>query len=418
MVTRAGANAYVVVGIFLSSLVTIVFKFTTTVNPIEFFFLSYLSTTAAALLLLLAAGRWRSTREVIANRKLLGIMAIIGVANYGLVDLSLMYSVRFTTASISSVIFNTYPLLMLLLIPLILKERVSTHQIAALLLGFAGICVALAWGTSLSLTSPDAVGILLALMASLGVSVGVTLAKRYVYDTLSGIFFYNFFALIIFAIAFVATGATLAPLPYPAIAALLYIGIISSVIYAWMYYKALSVLKTTLMTNLYFITPFLTFLFAFFMLGEQIHAYYLAAALLVAAGVVLQQFDKVGGTLSTATSGMQNYVIFDVTGIFADTASLGVSSSIRSGSRVLALKIDQRHAKRAAKVAGAATGLQTKGQKSRLLISSEPRIAKEAGFARNIVDARHGELVLFTIGPEKEGEQFLEGFAKSIFRGE
>ena len=415
MVSRSGANAYVVVGIFLSSLVTIAFKFTTTVNPIEFFFLSYLSTTVAALLLLLAAGKWRSTREVIANRKLLGIMAVIGIANYALVDLSLMYAVRFTTASIASVIFNTYPLLMLLLIPFILKERVSPHQIAALLLGFAGICVALTWGTSLSIRSPDAIGIALALIASLGVSVGVTLAKRYVYDTLSGIFFYNFFALIVFAIAFVATGATLAPLPNPAIAALFYIGIISSVIYAWMYYKALSVLKTTLITNLYFITPFLTFLFAFLVLGEQIHAYYLAAALLVAAGVVLQQFDKIGGTLITAASGMQNPVVFDVTGIFADTASLDISKSIRKGSRVLALKIDSRHAKRATL---AARRLQKKEETSRVLTSSDKRIAKEAGFVRSIVDARQGELVIFAIGPEKEGEQFLDGVSSSLSLGQ
>jgi drug/metabolite transporter (DMT)-like permease len=406
MEIRRYANMYLVLGIALAALWPVALGLVTSMNIYEFMFAEYALAVPASLAFVVLSKKWHSMLAM-ARSKSIGVLALISVLNYGFADFGMLYAEHYIAASLAAVVFRVYPLLMLLFIPFILKERVSKYQAIALGLGVLGIYFGLTNGTaSLSLASMPAM--LLVILVALATAVALTLTKRYVYDTGSAIFFFNFFSLAMFSVPFIFEGMPHAGLlTLPSISAILYVGIVYNVIFAFAYYRALSILKTTVVTNFYFFVPFVTFVFSYLILGEAILPYYLIIAALVSAGILIQRFDKVGGTYATKRRELKDSTIFDVSGAFASTGEVTIVNTLKNGGRVLAIKLDAVHREKINETISS-------GGFANAFTDEHEGLRKESRFVREILGAKDNEIVVMKAGDTTDGERFLAGLLDRI----
>ena len=210
--------------------------------------------------------------------------------NYGFQDYGMLYAEHFISASLASLIFMSYPILMLIFLPIINKEKVSRYQIAALGLGFLGICFILTEGGA-SVGSMNAFGVLLVIAVALATALSLSLAKRYVVDVQNAILFFNLFSLAMFSVAFLVAGAPMSPLTGAEMFSVLYTGVVYSVIFAFLYYAALNTLKTTIVTNFYFLVPFITFALVRDTRKPDTAVLHLAAVIF-SGGILIQKLDR------------------------------------------------------------------------------------------------------------------------------
>jgi drug/metabolite transporter (DMT)-like permease len=310
-----------------------------------FMFLSYIIATITSFALVVTTGNMKQLREYAKNPREYVKIGLAGFAFAGLIFYGLIYSEQFISATLATVIYRMQPLLMLLFVPFILRERVSKTQIAALLLAFVGIYIAVSGGSLLKISSADT-GTIMMLFGMVVVSTfaGVFI-KRYTSNMESTMFMFNSVSLVFATVLFLYTGAHLFALNAYSVAALLYMGIPTSVGVTYFYFKAFRTLKTTFVTNFYCLSPFITAVFASILLNEAIQPYYLAIAALVIVGIFIQRFDKKGGTYvakSRSSNPIGDYLqIFDVTSAFLNTKVDAIGNTMKGNGRVLAVKLDR-----------------------------------------------------------------------------
>lgn len=179
----------------------------------------------------------------------------------------------------------------------------------------------------------------------------------------------------------------------------------------YMYFYALKTLKTTMVMNVFAFSSFLTMGYAAALFAEQIKLYYLAIAALVSAGIIIQRSDKIGGShLSKSFSEkLRDSVIFDVTGAFADNGNVAISSTIKNGGRVLAMRVDGRHR-------DLIDSLAIDESNRNLFTESHPAVSEESDFVKQTVDARDGDIVVIKVGSIEEGEGFFSDLSEKMVK--
>ena len=401
-------QTYLAVGIIIAALWPVFLNLATGMDIYEFMFLEYLISVPSSVLLVFLFKKQKGLLEVLRNKKMLGIVALISLLNYGFQDFGMLYSEHLISPSLASVIFNSYPIMMLLFLPVLIKEKVSRYQIVALGLGFIGISIILAGGLTSSLQGVNVIGVILALGVALTTALSLSLVKRYVVDIQNAIFFFCSFSLVMFTITFFLAGMPAYPISYTEMLAVLYTGIIYSVIFGFIYYMALNTLKTTIVTNFYFLAPFLTFAFSYLFLGEQIPSYYVLTAVLISAGILIQKFDKIGGTFKPDDeTEFKEFLLYDVTGVFTETREDSIRTAIKEGGRVLATKLDRIHK-------GLIEDLSSSGSYSKIFTERNDEIMEEAPLVRNIVHAGEGEIIVVKAGGKDDVMIFFRALSKKI----
>lgn len=402
MEIRTRGYVYISLSLILGALFPVVLAFAKGVNIFEFFMLSYLLAIPFALMLVIVSKRQDTFLAYMRDFKKLGIITLIGLLTYSSVGLGLLYAERFVSASLATVVFRTSPLLMLLLLPTVLNERLSKSQFAALGLAFAGIYIALSGGQlGFALNSADLPIVLLLVIAAFAYALGAVLIRKYVFNLESAMLIFNLTLFLVFAVLYAATGMQATQLQPQQIGAILYVGIFTNVASFYMYFNSLRVLKMTIATNFLLLSPFLTLLFANLLLGEVIKLYYLVIALLVGAGLIIQRYDRIGGTYRARDSRkLANFVIFDVSGAFADTGEAAIAETLRRGGRVLAVRLPKKHKKTIMDMA-------RERDYGDVFTDSYESMSDETTFVREITGAEADDMILMKAGDSDEGEAFF-----------
>ncbi len=399
---KTRAYTYLTISLFTGALLPVVLAFSTGMDIFEFFMLTYLATIPFALLLVHFAKKGGKVVEYLKNRKMLAVIVLVGFLSYIPIEFIVSYSEHFVTASLTAVVFRTYPLLMLVFLPIVLKERLSKLQLVALLLAFAGLYIALTAGNIMA--NPfgriDPYIVLLLAGGALAYAFGSTVGKKYAFDMEAGVFLFNLSLFILFAALFVVGGARGSPISIADLFAILYVSIANNIIGFYMYFSALRVLKTTMVTNFYFLSPFITVLAASLVLGEAIKAYYIVVAALVAVGLVIQKFDTYGGTYAQKQKAVR-LTIFDVTSAFINERENAFADAVENGEKVLAVKLHGRHYPLVKEMSGA-------GEYGMIYTSRDDAFRKESGeFVKDILGAGSDDMAVIKIGTPTECEGFF-----------
>lgn len=407
------ANIYLVLALVLGAMVPIMLKIATqNINLYEYVMLTYLVAMPTSFLFILFRKKTDRLKESMGNIKEFLLIAMLGFLGYGFFEYGLTYAEQFISTSLATVVYRTSPLLMLLFLPFVLKEKVSKYQIAALMLGLAGLYIALTGGNLTSIFSnANALIIGLVILLALSNALYGVLIKKYSFDMEIAVFIFNFSIFIFAAFLFFATGAKFQALNADTLIAIFYVGIVYNVIVGIMYSGALRMAKTTIVTNIYFLSPFITFLFSWLILGEQIYFYYIAIALLVAAGLLIQKFDRKGGSYM-AKDKKAHPTLHDVTSAFVHTSAPEIYTAIKSGGRVLAIKVDKDYY-------SALNSIKRRWNSEKRAVvvyfNTEKKFInkEEDNFVRDVMGAKENDIVVMSAGNTKESEDVLSEMADS-----
>jgi len=193
------ADAYTVGSLVTGSLLPITLKLAGSVNIFEFLALTYLAALPFALALVYAKHTAPSLRGYLRNTRTLSLIILIAVLSYIPFEFSIIFAERYVSASTATVVFRTSPLLMLVFLPTLLKERLTWNQVLALSLGFIGVYVAVTNAGSIPLfSSPDLAIVLFLLVSALGYALATVLVKKVKYDLPSQLVIFNSSLLVIF----------------------------------------------------------------------------------------------------------------------------------------------------------------------------------------------------------------------------
>ncbi len=397
------AKSYLFVGVLVAALWPVMLGMATNVNVYEFLFIENVIAVVVSLLLVAALKKIDALKEIFKDKRTLGIIGLVGLLNYVVPDFGMLYAEHFISADLASIIFRTYPILMLLFLPFITKERITKYQLLALSIAFTGVLVVLYPNSAITFSAQGAFGIALVFVVALANAAALAIVKRHVHETESALFVYNLIGFVVYTSLFVANGMPFQSIDTRGWVAILFAGIVYSVLSAYGLYYVLKRLKATMITNLFYFAPFLTFLLANVLLGETISVLYVISAGLIAAGVLIQKLDKKAGTYASSKIGLRQAQIFDMTGIFVNSQDKEIVDLIKSGGRVLATKINNRYREHL-------KGFTDETKVPRLITREGGRFIREWDFIEEVLGKAGDDLVLLVAGKETECEEFIDSF--------
>ncbi|MFO8054125.1 MAG: DMT family transporter [Bacteroidales bacterium] len=218
------------------------------------------------------------------------ISMLLGLLNPFLYYLVLFKAYDLLPAQEAMTLNYTWPLMLALLSVPVLGQKLNVKSILALLISFSGIVIIATDGQPASLEFKNLTGTLLAIGSSLiWASFWLFNVKSKLKETLK--LFLNFFwgSCYVLIFSFI-TGDIMFPSLYGFMGAA-YIGIFEMGITFVLWLKAMQLTaRTDKISQLVFLSPFLSLIFISIFVGETIHIYTIAGLILIITGIFLQKY--------------------------------------------------------------------------------------------------------------------------------
>jgi len=181
--------------------------------------------------------------------------------------------------------------LMLLSVPL-LKQPLRKTGMSALLVSFIGVIILSTQGNLADFNIHEPFGITLALSSSVIWSLFWIMNLKDKRDGIQKLFLSTLFSMVYILILAVLTGNFMPVFTKPVYAAI-YIGLFEMGISFVIWLKALQLSESTArVSNLIYLTPFLSLVFIHFILGEHLYYTTFIGLCLIVAGIVIQEIKK------------------------------------------------------------------------------------------------------------------------------
>lgn len=270
-------------------------------TPIQLLLVASVASILVLSLVLLAQGRWHLVFSLSRKQYLQSV-------GFGLMNPCLYYLLLFGAfdrlpAQEAQPLNYTWALVLAYLSVPFLGQRLHLTDILAGLVCYGGVVVIATRGDPLSLTFSDPLGVALALGSTLVWASYWILATRDRRDPVVGLLLNFLFALpVIAVICGLTDGFEL--FSVQGMAGALYVGVfemgIAFVLWSYAMKKAMS---TARVSNLIFISPFLSLVFIYFILGEVILTSTYIGLVLIIGGLWFQQHAARGKTVTEPAGG-------------------------------------------------------------------------------------------------------------------
>lgn len=303
-------------------------------------FYGFLVGSLVSVSISLAKDRGRGLASIAKRPNMLAIMVVAGLLNDVLTQLFFGIGTLGTNPSIGAIVFRSWVIMVAILTPIALRQKVSAKQLMATIIGFAGIYLILSGGTLFHFDTGQAGYVGMLLMAAACSTFSTLIMNKYNVDTAGAIAIFNVasFAVICAVILSTHTSIVIA-FTTKVILSILFLGVIAYGIGTMLYYYSVKILGPLITGNSILVVPFLTIVFSFFMVGTPIKPYYVIAAMFAAIGIVLQRrYSKTHEYISSRDI-RHSRTLFDVTGAFV-TNKGEVGRMISDGNRAFAAKLD------------------------------------------------------------------------------
>ncbi len=192
-----------------------------------------------------------------------------------------------TTAQEGFILAYTWPILVLLLAFIILREQVTVKKIVSIFISFIGIIIITTRGKFLQLTLAHFSGDILALSGAFVFALFSILGKKHNFDKTISAFIYFLSALIFITITLFIFSTPKIPSPNIWLW-LLYNGIlVNGITYVW-WFQALQKVDTSIVTTTLYLTPFISLVFIWLFLNEKIVFSSIIGLMVIVLGILLQ----------------------------------------------------------------------------------------------------------------------------------
>ena len=204
----------------------------------------------------------------------------------------LFYGIKYTSASISSIIMNSNPLIIAVLSSLFLKEKLKSINIAGIIIGYIGIISILSRGENIFklFTSKHLFGDILCIVAailwSLYIINGKKLLKRYnpIIVTLAAMIIGT---VILTPPLIIFHWEDIYNISMEIFGAIIYLGIVPTGIGFTLWFNALERLPASKLSIIGYLVPILSLILSVILLGEKVNVFILTGFILVVLGLYL-----------------------------------------------------------------------------------------------------------------------------------
>jgi drug/metabolite transporter (DMT)-like permease len=259
-------------------------------EPIQLLFFANLVSVITLLAILIIQKKLYLLRTY-SQRDLLR-SAILGILNPFLYYLVLFKAYDLLPAQEAQHLNYTWAITLTLLSIPLLKQRIATSQLLAILISYLGVVIISTHGDLLSLRFSNPTGVALALGST------VIWALYWIYNTkdqkdpVASLFLNFLFGLPLVFLAMVVLSGLRIEHTVGLVGAA-YVGLFEMSIAFVLWLNALRLARTTAsVANLIFFSPFLSLLFIHFLVGEKILASTLVGLVFIVAGNILQRFGS------------------------------------------------------------------------------------------------------------------------------
>ncbi len=372
-------------------------------------FYGFLVGLIVSLSVSIALGRTRELTSIFMNRSSLMLIAGVGLLNNAFTQLFLGIGTIGTNPSIGAVIYRSWVIMTALLAPILLRQKFKNAQLIAAVLGFLGIYAILSGGTFLNLDLPSFPFIAILLVSGLCTSLAGIFMNRYNFDPPSTIVLFNLSSLIIVGIIALATNTSLA-VSFTASSAIsvLFLGIFAYGIGSTLVYYSFKVYGPYLVGNAIAFVPFVTIVLSAFIANTPIRAYYLLAAVLITAGVLIQRKYSMNPEHKNSARRKISGNVFDVTSAFVNNKGKELRKEMHGSRRAFAIMLSANVEKNFSNIF-AECGCTA-------FLSSNPHAEasrEEIEQVFTIMKLKGNETVLIGMGNPKDLERAFEKFQES-----
>lgn len=290
MVDQKKAYAYAIIVVLIWSTVASAFKIS--LRYLNYLQLLFYASLISLLILFI----------ILIFQNKLGLLKTYSKKDYlhsamlGLLNPFLYYIVLFKAYSLlpaqQAVSLNyTWAIQIVLLSVPLLKQKIGFKSVLAIIISYAGVLIISTQGDILALRVTNLYGVLLALGSA------VIWALFWIYnikdkrDEVVKLFLNFLFGFIFILIAIVFSERLIIP-KIPGFTSAVYIGLFEMGITFVLWLKALKLSKTTAqVSNLIYLTPFLSLLIINIMIGEKILISTIIGLILIVMGIIMQQYN-------------------------------------------------------------------------------------------------------------------------------
>lgn len=218
--------------------------------------------------------------------------ASLGFLNPFLYYLVLLKAYSIIPAQFALSLNYIWPITLVLLSIPLLKQRIGFKSILCILLSFAGVLVIANKGSFTSIEMPNTFGVLLALSSSLFWALYWIYNVRDHREEKEKLFL-NFIFGFGYTILFISLFGELKLPDTNSILAAIYIGLVECGLAYLFWLKAMKMTSSTdKISNLVFLSPFISMFFLHLIIGESIYISTLVGLGLIILGIILQKFVK------------------------------------------------------------------------------------------------------------------------------
>lgn len=215
-------------------------------------------------------------------------MGFIGVFLY---HVCLFAGLMFAPAQEAFIVNYTWPIWVVIFAMVILKEEFNLKKMLAILLGFIGVYVVVTKGEIFSLSITNIKGDLFAFAGAIFYGIFSVLGKKNNYDKVTSMMFYYSFTFIFITLSNIIF-SEIPKITLYELAGLSWLGIFTSGLAFVFWFLALKHGDTAKMSNIIFLTPFLSLVYIYFLLGEKILFSSVLGLILIVAGIIIQSYNN------------------------------------------------------------------------------------------------------------------------------
>ena len=250
------------------------------------------SSVFAALFLLLVNVK-KGNLQQLKDYKVRDYLVLAGVGFVGmfLYRMLLFFGVARMLASQAMIVNYLWPIMAVLAGCVILKEKLTVRKGIAVLMSFLGVVIVTTGGNLSGLSGTDLTGTVCVAVAAVFYGLFVAINKGLHYDSFVSMMLYNTVAAVCAIVGTLLSGETLL-LTLPQNLGLVWVGVCNTAIGFVAWDLAMKTGDTAKVANIAYITPFVSLVVAYFLLGEPITLWSVGGLMVIVAGILLQLKDK------------------------------------------------------------------------------------------------------------------------------
>ena len=223
------------------------------------------------------------------------IIFALGVIGIFLYDLFFYLGINAMQASQAFIINYLWPIMTVLFACIILKEKFTIRKIIAIIISFIGVIIVSSNGNLLSIEKSSLMGTIYCLLAALLYGLFSVLNKKQNYNKYTSMMLFYFNSTIISLIYVIATKRFFVP-ELSQTLGLLWIGIFTSAVAYTSWALALAKGDTARISNIAYLTPFISLVWTGIVLKEKISFYSVLGLVIIVLGIFIQMKNKVAET--------------------------------------------------------------------------------------------------------------------------